>query len=80
MEIRFSRYNLPFRELPEQGVYYIPRDFQAAIASGRLDAHVHAYNSTTRQTLQQFLDSMYFDSGVRAAALVSGRSVKRIRK
>jgi hypothetical protein len=46
MEIRLSRYNLPFTEPSTHEVHYISLDDQRAIRAGQFDAHVHQYLST----------------------------------
>lgn len=45
MEIRLSRYLLPFSETPENCVHYIPVDFQQDILTGNLSAHVQLWRS-----------------------------------
>lgn len=58
MEIRFSRYNLPFCELPEPGVHYIPMDDQRDMRAGRYNAHVRAYRTATRSHVIEVFDPL----------------------
>lgn len=51
MEIRLSRYNLPFVEYPIPGVYFIPKDFQRQMALGLYDAHVSLFRSLPKSNL-----------------------------
>ena len=46
MEIRISRYCLPFREPHQDGVYYIPRDYYFEMLDGDFSAHVNHYLTT----------------------------------
>ncbi len=58
MEIRFSKYNLPFGEEPEPGVHYIPLDYQLDMRAGRFNAHVHAYRTATRSHIIEVFDPL----------------------
>ena len=92
MEIRLSKYRLPFSELPEFGVHYIPVDFQQDILTGNLAAHVQLWRSQySADTLgyydpqlwrsadpqpvidYDFLDDLYYASGIKAAGKRVGR-------
>jgi len=45
MEIRLSKYNLPFSECSTPDVHYISLDDQRDIRAGHFDSHVHAFRS-----------------------------------
>lgn len=51
MEIRMSRYNLPFVEYPIPDVHFIARDFQRQMALGLYDAHVSLFRALPRSNL-----------------------------
>ena len=94
MDIRFSRYNLPFVEPFQPGVYFIPLDYRFDCESGCHYGHIVAYReyldsiSVTAPFLPMVsspkiimfeedylnLDSLYFDSGIKAAGRRSGRN------
>lgn len=45
MEIRPSRYYLPFTEYPVPGVHFIPKDYLRQMEAGLYDAHIALYRS-----------------------------------
>lgn len=48
MEIRFSVYNAPFSEPPQEGVHYISLDDQRDMRTGHFDAHVRLFLSLVK--------------------------------
>lgn len=112
MEIRISKYVLPFRESARAGVHFIPRDCYLEMLDGMYSAHIDAYKrhlesqsyiieiddpisgekiihhidgpylrpltNTERDLIQDeidYLEELFFQSGIQAAGRRVGRLV-----
>ncbi|HMW72351.1 MAG TPA: hypothetical protein PKD17_11045 [Cellvibrionaceae bacterium] len=64
MEIRLSRYNLPFVEYPIPGVYFIPKDFQRQMAMGLYDAHISLFRSLPKSNLFEVYNPLTDESHI----------------
>lgn len=74
MEIRFSRYNLPFCEPSSAEIHYISLDDQCDMRAGRYNAHVAAYRAANQSRLVEVFNPL---TGVTAIHELSGQAYFR---
>lgn len=64
MDIRLSRYNLPFVEYPLDGVHFIAKDFQRQMQAGLYDAHISVFRSLPKSDLFEVYNPLTDESHV----------------